>query len=62
MCLRPQHTVRNCINLAHQRTRARERGDDFAVVRRVVEGQRAAFAILEPLFADLIPTLVEPSS
>jgi len=47
------------VNLGHEADGCGEGGDGAAVVREVVEGERARFAILEPLARDLIAADVE---
>ncbi len=47
------------VNLLHQRNRLGESGDNTLIVFEVIEGERAAFAVLEPFVADLVAADME---
>ena len=47
------------INLFHQPIRFKQDGDDFAIVRNVIKGKCASFAVFEPLLGRLVAADVE---
>ena len=48
------------IYVVHQPARFGERGDDLLVVRQVVVGEDAAFAVVEPLAERLLSGTIPP--
>ena len=50
------------VNLFHQSVSFKQNSDDFAVVRNVIKGEGAAFAVFEPLLGGLVAADVEVPS
>ena len=51
--------LNDLVDLLHQADRLVQGNDDFLVVGNVIGRERAAFAVLEPLLADLVAADVE---